>query len=132
MRLFIPKVGDVLTLSESWTFIVWSESRNEKLGTLLGVFDKTKHYREARWKGQENSEYEYKGVAEVASTTCTLPEDTQLKIDRLYVRKGVTSECNSVSFFIYNHPNKKFNKVRFWAKLEDVNNIIFNTIGDTE
>lgn len=49
----------------------------------------------------------------------SLPKDTVLIVDRIYIRKG-NSDYSSVSFKI------KGTKKRFWAKLEDVNMIEAN------
>lgn len=52
----------------------------------------------------------------------TLPKDTVLKIDRIYIRKG-GADYDSLSFFA-EHPSLS-GKKRFWAKLNDVNQIQF-------
>lgn len=69
----------------------------------------------------------------------TIPKGTILKVDRVYIRKGM-ADYSSVSFIIEDSPDvrllnkkkaSKFNvpcekpSVRFFAKLEDVNNLEF-------
>lgn len=65
------------------------------------------------------------------STPVTLPKGTVLTVDRLYIRKGATN-FDSLSFYIGNAPKgvgfKKQGKIRFWAKLPDVNKINFSPI----
>jgi hypothetical protein len=60
--------------------------------------------------------------------TITLPKGTQLTIDRIYIRKGAT-DFDSLSFWMTGRPPtiafKKKGKVRFWAKLTEVNSIEF-------
>lgn len=61
-------------------------------------------------------------------TNVTLEKGTVLIVDRIYIRKGA-SGWSSISFFVNEvvHNNKK-GKLRFWAKLDDVNNINFNLL----
>lgn len=51
----------------------------------------------------------------------TFNTGTELKIDRIYIRKG-NKEYSSISFWIKNGPYKG---ARFWAKLSEVNQIVF-------
>lgn len=74
----------------------------------------------------------------------TIPEHTELKVDRIYIRKG-NKDFSSVTFISQNslnvlfkpkkkltkqekqrHPN--FGSLRFFAKLSDVNKIEFDTV----
>lgn len=58
----------------------------------------------------------------------TLPKGIALKIDRIYIRNGVQA-FDSVTFRIpKNCPEKRFRSVRFWAKLSDVNNIVYDAL----
>lgn len=61
----------------------------------------------------------------------TLPKDTVLKVDRIYIRKGV-SEYSSITFYVWDEPGpvpaKPKKKARFWAKLYDCNNINFEKV----
>lgn len=67
------------------------------------------------------------------SVEVTFPKDTQLTIDRVYIRKGA-SEFSSITFFIGDSPMKELMPVkkggrwpggqrRFFARLADVNKI---------
>lgn len=62
----------------------------------------------------------------------TLLKDTVLKVDRIYIRKGI-SEYSSITFFVWSKPgpvaaNASKKKSRFWAKLADCNNIQFEKV----
>ena len=79
------------------------------------------------WSAEDTYEYnKYRVLADVPIfMTIILPESTILSIDRIYIRKGA-SDYSSISFYLKSHPTmitKK--KPRFWAKLEDCNNIMF-------
>jgi hypothetical protein len=69
------------------------------------------------------------------SITVTIPAGTVLKVDRIYIRKGL-SEYSSITFFAkdlgevtrtnrWSNRTVKKKSLRFWAKLEDCNNIEF-------
>lgn len=74
-------------------------------------------------------ESEEKGKNEIC---ITLPAGTILIVDRVYIRKGL-KDYSSLSFIVknlgevtisnYNNKKKKVTTQRFWAKLEDCNNI---------
>lgn len=142
MNMYIPTIGEKIKLISPWTFIVWSESRNERLGEILGLFDPlavNNGYRVPWWKGQDpawtpkENGARYPALDCVKSGKCTLPKNTILTIDRIYIRKGdkETKEFDSVSFIINTTNNITINgitpkkSIRFWAKLEDVNKIKF-------
>lgn len=160
MRLYIPRLGDKLTLTEDWYFKLYPDSRNEKLGEhfekyYLGLHtngscvwvDKEIHKlnpgynppclvyltNENRYQmtktQEEYDEWRVKfdayQKAAVEKHTKTIDvyitEGCTLTVDRIYIRKGA-SEYDSVSFFVEGLAPKK---IRFWAKLDDCNNIEF-------
>jgi hypothetical protein len=54
---------------------------------------------------------------------------TQLKIDRIYIRRGGES-FSSVTFRTTKTcPDKRFASKRFWVKLREANEIVANIIG---
>lgn len=116
MRLFIPPVGTKIRLTSSWCFSLYKESRNFSLFKLFLIED------EHMWNGYGDK------VQDV-----TLPEDTVLKVRRIYVKQGAP-QYNSVTFTI----DKKLSKLlfkpkgtlRFWAKLDDVNKIECEIVED--
>mgnify|MGYP001278450672 CR=1 FL=1 len=58
----------------------------------------------------------------------TLPANTPLRIDRVYIRKGVDA-FSSITFVVAKEcKDKKLRGKRFWARLRDVNNIICEPI----
>lgn len=147
-RLFIPELGTKLTLAEDWIFSLYPETRNESLGLLYGMYaihvfnkeiyeniDKTLHG--YLWINKQDNDNLSIGLANYQEVSkelllsnrtsktllITLPTDSELTIDRIYIRKGA-SDYSSVSFWVKLPTNKK--KIRFWAKLEDVNKIVFN------
>lgn len=162
-RLFIPEIGTHLTLSQDWTFTLFKEDRNVNLWNALGfdkdpgsiVHEMKKHdlwaefnslcYRrsnapsETKKLIQPQVQAAYNVAVEFNSklfgVPATLPKDTILNVDRIYIRKGA-SDFSSISFFIESCPDLTLNpltnskgvkkgKKRFWAKLEDVNCIEF-------
>lgn len=108
MRLFIPDIGDKLTLSQEWEFKLYQEYRNQKM---------LKHF------GYEKFSY---GQTEVHHFV-SLPAGITLAVDRVYIRKGShMAGYSSVTFRIEaSGEHKKLNKLRFWAKLKDCNTIEF-------
>lgn len=113
MNLFLPEIGSQLQLTKDWNFILYSESRNETLiNKIGGTFS---------W-GNPKKNY-----------LVTIPKDTVLTVDRVYIRKGV-SAFSSLTFRIPKDKNKKhiYAGVRFWAKLSDVNKIEFELISCNE
>ncbi len=123
MKLYIPSLGDHLTLSKNWQFTVYSERRNGGLGNVLGLHKETENSWHGEWVGQGKGRYAWLDV--VQSGSCVLPKETVLSVDRIYIRKG-GKDFNSISFRIIDCPDKKFNKIRFSAKLDEVNQIEFN------
>ena len=85
-------------------------------------------------KIQKKNNYDYwkEGQDRPKGGTTTLPKDSELTVDRIYIRKGA-SEFSSITFRLNSlggtpckevlHFGKKVSSIRFWAKLEDVNKI---------
>lgn len=129
MKMFIPTIGTRIQLTQDWTFTIICEYRNDNLGIMVGKARPDGYW--ADWgagggNGRKVSEWgEEKG-------TVTLPQGIILTCDRIYIRKGA-SGYDSVSFWLNSNPNLKFGgteipiakKVRFFAKLHDVNGIEF-------
>jgi len=119
MKLFIPEIGTTLQLAAPWTFSLHCESRNSSLFPLVGFTDE-----DLRLIYTVNP-----------PKSLTLPAGTVLTVDRIYIRKGL-GEFSSLSFNLVSWPKDaplpensrsaiKGKKPRFWAKLEDCNNIEF-------
>lgn len=140
-RLSIPELGTKLVLAEDWSFGLHKEMRNTTLFELLGL--------DWRYNWRD---YHPKNPPPVA---VTLPKGTELVIDRIYIRKGA-KEYSSVTFLVPRKKTKKkevtrtatsiggpqhgqtFNytavergrPVRFWAKLADVNKIVYEEVAN--
>jgi hypothetical protein len=153
MQLYIPEIADHIRLTNDWSFKLYDEYRNDGLKTFVGFdshpdviqqknnikeynkimrslqnkYNRTLHQANPVWSEEDTYEYnKYKELFFVPIfMTVILPESTILSIDRIYIRKGA-SDYSSISFYLKSHPTmitKK--KPRFWAKLEDCNNIMF-------
>jgi hypothetical protein len=111
MKLFIPTLGTKIKLLEDWHFKLYYERRNDSLLKAQGFIDPEKPMKWIDGYGQINYD-------------TSLPAGTQLTIDRIYIRKGAKN-FDSVSFWIGTKPKGVGlqGKIRFWAKLKDVNNI---------
>lgn len=107
MRMYIPQIGDVIQLTEDWEFNLHHENRNKDLLVEFFNFDKVKYIPYI-----ENNKF----------NSFKLLKNTILTIDRIYIRKG-NDDFSSLTFNAI-FPNGF--KGRFWAKLEDVNNIEFD------
>jgi len=118
IRLFIPTIGTALVLAKDWSFVLHEEYRNFQFSEFfqLGfnrVWETHAHFGEI-----------------------SLPAGTVLKIDRIYIRKGGADmkEFDSVTFFCNPHltaaqaKKQKLPKGRFWAKLQDVNQMMIKEI----
>lgn len=133
-QLYIPEIGDVITLSQEWVFDLYNEDRNHTLMKHLG---------------DTRPALDSWDKAKFSAVKHAIPAGAKLKIDRIYIRKGL-GEYSSVTFlwvgervpgyteeipttsymggkpvkgtYTRKYPAKP---VRFWAKLADVNNIVF-------
>lgn len=106
MKLYVPEIGDRLKLTKDWKFKLYQERRNIKMFEHFGLPFKY--------------EYPVKKYAEI-----TLPKGTVLQVDRIYIRKGAV-EYSSISFWAEGIGKGK-RGTRFWAKIDDCNQIEFDT-----
>lgn len=166
MKIYIPTIGDIITLNKDWSFTLYIESRNQclflklyptyvvpkrpkitNLRAVIAPADK------AHTLHPYNCGIQYNGNFTMGQATVYLPKDpkdyqdlvayhralekldklydylnpkkfpatlpagTELKIDRIYIRKN-KSKYDSISFRI---TKGLYAKCRFWAKLTDVN-----------
>lgn len=115
MQLYIPEIGDRLRLTKDWTFTLHYEHRNSSLIEHFGdLFE---------WRRRSGND------TEPNDKIVTIPLGTILKVDRIYIRKGL-EEWSSISFYAegigtgsgaFGRPKS----ARFWAKLSDCNKIEF-------
>jgi hypothetical protein len=108
MRLFIPTIGTKITLFEPWDFRLFLEYRNKKVWEIVTNTNLRPYEEYASMSGRNRK------------IQVHLPKDTVLVVDRIYIRQKA-SDYDSVSFRISSCPIKKLEKKRFWAKLDDVN-----------
>lgn len=102
MLMYIPKVGDEIIISKNLEVSIQNEYRNEKLLKLLNLHDFLNMF--------------------------ILKENTHLRIERVFVRAGDSSDFDSVTFKILNSDNFDLIGSRFWLNLEDVNRIEFQLL----
>jgi len=132
MKICIPSIGDKIRLTDYWHFSLFPEKRNKKLGVKLGICkDKESYYGTWYWKDRKLNDSdirtyssELNGYQWHVMYPVTFDAGTELLIDRIYIRKGI-GEFDSVSFWVQSGPYKG---ARFWAKLQDVNQIEFEII----
>lgn len=118
MKLWIPKCGDALVLDEDWTFTLHGEYRNEDVWKVVED--------EAAFKRAKKNfcQQERDGMRPLKkSTDVTFPKGAELVVDRVYIRQK-DYDYASVTFIVKNHPNFDFVGGRFWAKLDQVNEVV--------
>lgn len=115
-QFYIPACGDRFKLTESWTFSCYFEHRNTNFLELNGVKVPIS------WRDREDVDGSLKAAQ------ITLPAGTELEMDRLYVRQtskmGGRFDYDSLTFKVVVDGKAKM-KQRFWAKLSDCNQIVF-------
>ncbi len=119
--MYIPKIGDVIKLTQNWTFNLWNERRNQSLIELCWP-----EYRKQMEMARNNSSNYWDWYSQL-NKLVTLNSGVELKIERIYIKQN-QEDFNSVTFRIKTDPSGFFSgkkKLRFWAKLDDVNNIEF-------
>lgn len=120
MKLFIPPLKTRLRLVEPWTFTLYDEYRSDDLWETLGLVEELRRRRDERNNKLRNDRYIVRDHNWYDIThPVTLPADSILKVDRIYIRNG-GEEYDSVTFRTESIPGIK-GKPRFWAKLHDVN-----------
>jgi hypothetical protein len=162
LRLHIPDIGDTITLAADWSFPLYKEYRNDDVwdsfadlnSNMNKFYDEEREIRRLKYehahieyfdavhsgKPQETidflwSEYIQHHVRyhlEPVAYPITLPKNTELKVDRVFIRKGA-SDYSSITFnisktdisFLTSQRDggtmKKGRKRRFWVKLKDAN-----------
>lgn len=116
-RLYIPEIGDMLQLVSDWTFRLFPEHRNDKFAQEYNI--------------PGAGQWTWRDMRTPTPIPCTLPAGTVLKVDRIYIRKGQEG-FSSLTFYAYEASevgkSRPKSRGRFWAKLEDVNQIEFDII----
>lgn len=130
MFLQIPVPGTWLELEKDWSFTLFEEHRNKSL-----------------WDAIPNKEGNIREIVHAPVTIdlswgslttqrkdrvmdISLPKGSQLRVDRVYIRKGSNSEFDSLTFVLdintvkgdyFKFPANKRTQARFWARLGDIN-----------
>ena len=125
MQFYIPELGDVITLAQDWTFTVINEKRNAGLAVLMGREKSGDWYfpfgtKENPVIDEYNGRWGGRNRIPVDPGTHTFPAGTSLEVDRIYIRKG-NEDFSSVTF----KTRVGGKQVRFFARINDVNRIIF-------
>lgn len=109
MKLFIPTIGTHIKLTSDWSFDLFCEQRN---ASLIDI-----HYKGTSLWGPKYSQ---------VLGTIVFPKETVMRIERIYIRGSSKADrdFDSVTFRVKSFPDdSKTKKIRFWAKLHDVNQI---------
>lgn len=161
MQLYIPEIGDHIELMSDWTFNLYDEYRNEKMWSFLNCSENpdVKHSVNIRKTASDDLQALYTKYRNLVNyrlhidqwsdedielsnklsairskeiyCVVTLPMGSILSVDRIYIRKGA-SDYSSISFYLKSHSTLQLKKKpRFWAKLEDCNNIMFEKTTST-
>jgi hypothetical protein len=132
MILCMPTVGQKVRVldGQTWDFKLYQEHRNHSLYEYVGKPLLPEHRRSFYddYVGGQKAWDAYRGAKTdqppLKHIDVSLPGGSVLTIDRIYLRKGA-GEFDSITFILNGaklEGKKGANaRVRFWAKLEDVN-----------
>ena len=134
-RFFIPTIGTTIKLIKDTPVAIWAESRN--VDFLESIVPYYPHGRLC-WGRDEAKDLpkSMKCVKKVYDNYTsydyyadyTLPKDTVLVVDRVYIRKGKDmKDFDSITFRIRKEKGVKISG-RFWLKRSDVNNLVVELI----
>lgn len=111
VKLFIPKLGTEIVLTKDWKFTLMAERRNKRLWELVND-----NPIPTRPMGVPFNQ------CFRPTTLVTLMTGSRLKIVRIHIQKD-QQEHDSVTFRGKVDWMGVVRSVRFWARLDDVNNI---------
>jgi hypothetical protein len=92
MKMYIPSIGDQIQLTQDWNFSLQNESRNS---TLWEIATGEEMKDEWHWVDINDSS---KGRVGKIVIPVIIPVGEILKIDRIYIRKGM-DDFDSITFF---------------------------------
>jgi len=129
MNLYIPKLGDKITLASAWSFTLYSEDRNlgfiktlVKAG-LITEAEALIAFPTKRWNTTASTSLSDVGRGtNLPLRSITLPPNSTLTVDRIFIRKGA-SNFNSVTFVLKSTPARTWKQARFWVKLHEANQL---------
>ena len=138
MTLFVPNIGDELTLAADWTFTLHPESRNNTFWKRSGLPSIRTRWNQVVGDEKDpictvvecpnHTNFLQDSKGNQFSPEVTLPKGTVLKCARVYIRNGNQDmrDFASLTWSIAKCPDKKL-KGRFWAKLADCNQMVIVT-----
>jgi hypothetical protein len=112
MQLFIPTIGTKLKLEAEWSFTIIAAGRNDSLLRAAGLGAIANH----------GVMYKDKTVGKV-----TLPKDTVLTVDRIYIRQG-KKDYDSITFVVRDSPQFGNKRARFFVRLSEVNGMEYSLV----
>ena len=133
MQLYIPEIGTEFRLEQPWRFRLYAEDRNERIADLYGYHMSYDSNHKMVWVKNEHKHlqpynkpykeydtwYAFVDKNSVDYIDVEFPINTILKVDRIYIRRGL-KEFSSISFYAQGLGT---GKRRFWAKLSDCNQL---------
>ena len=134
-RFFIPTIGTTIKIIKDTPVTIWVEYRNLKF--LEKIVPNYPHGRLC-WARNEFNDLPpvMKCITQVHEnytsynyyTEYTLPKDTRLVVDRVYIRKGkAMKEFDSITFRVEKQKGSNLSG-RFWLKRSDVNNLTVEVV----
>lgn len=123
MKFFVPACGDRITLTKSWAFDLYLESRNMKFAVERGLASSI------------NPQWDPKGF-DYMKVRASVPAGTVLECDRIYIRifsKSAISNAidyDSITWKVISN-GKAAKGSRFWVKLLDTYSIDFKLKDDS-
>jgi hypothetical protein len=111
VRFRIPEIGETFTLRDPWTLILYDERRNWKFAEWAG-FGSVKTLHDAWWNSSTWYEDRFRPARSLG--LAKLPRGTELKVERIYIRKGAP-EFSSLTF----STRLDGKRLRFWVSLRD-------------
>ncbi len=116
MKLFIPDIGTLIRLEENWTITLYGEYRNREMFNKMNIpFNN--------------------------ATVIELPKGLVIKIDRVYIRKGL-SQFSSITFSVPKAKTKaekverehniELGGAKFWVKLHECNEMDMELVTSNE
>lgn len=104
LKLFIPVVGTKIKLLKEAKVTIKNSSQNKKFVKLI--------------EGTNGKIL----ILSDRDTHLVLPKGLELQVDRVYIRKGDSSDFNSLTFSTNGDKSNRIPKGRFFVSVEDVNN----------
>ncbi len=133
-RFFIPTIGTTIKIIKDTPVTIWVEMRNSKFLEKIvpgytGRLCWHNHHpgdppTGIKWVERKNHYSSWKDYY----TEWTIPKDTRLVVDRVYIRKGKDmKDFDSITFRIEKQKGSKLTG-RFWLKRSDVNNLVVEVV----